>query len=764
MKKLTLALLLALASVPLFGANVALQDLPNTAVLPASNDYGVLSNSTRTAKILMTGIGFVTPTRTTLAAFSITGIGDGIGVEVLGATAAADGGGAYYVWSASSTASANGNTVIQPASLPGTGRWLKATGGVGTPGSSTLGGIFSNAGVSHQWVKTINTDGSVTLAQPAATDVSGLGGAATLNVGTITGTVAAGDDSRIVGAAQKSANGSDFTSASTVRTNLGLGTIAIQSAGSVAITGGTIAVNPGSAGAPSLTFAGSTAGFYGDGSNGMGINTGGGTRITISSTGAVLFAGPVTMNNNLGILGGLSVAGNISGAVYSSTSNANIISSKVNFHNPVVNIMDYGAVGDNGATDNTTFINNAISAAGPGAGVYIPKGIFGFSGTINVTGRSDVTIFGDGWGSILLKTANYGGVGVAVGSGSAGVTLRDFAFTTNCTTRSGGHLVVLNGNDNAAYRLWLDKSPEFALFAATSAADASGNVIVQGCKVTNSFADGIHFGAVRHGQISGNEVINSADDAIAVASDVVSNAGYYNDDVQVTGNHVTSSGSRGILVQESSNVSVSGNFINGTADSGINVSVYHSTTYFNTNISIKGNTLINVAPTTLGRAGILTAYCHFLQVSENSITIPSGSSMNGIFLCDSNSVDVQGNGIWTPATHGITGYNDTTTGPGDIGPVGRTFSANWSDWMVDGNTLNGGTNVAGYAINLVAPSTATINRPVVAHNRISNWANTTNYIGYAQCLNGKIILNVGNGTSGIVNGGGNSGMTVTPNY
>ena len=59
-------------------------------------------------------------------------------------------------------ATVGGNVIFYPTSFA-----------IPHPTPTSLGGIFSNVGAAHMWVASINTDGSVTLSQPAFSDISG---------------------------------------------------------------------------------------------------------------------------------------------------------------------------------------------------------------------------------------------------------------------------------------------------------------------------------------------------------------------------------------------------------------------------------------------------------------------------------------------------------------------------------------------------------------------------------------------------------------
>jgi glycerophosphoryl diester phosphodiesterase len=106
-------------------------------------------------------------------------------------------------------------------------------------GASDVGAYSSSAGAALASRVTATESGRLltanNLSDLASTTSArtnlGLGGAALRNVGTTSGTVADGGDSRITGALQASDNLSDLTNAATARTSLGLGNAALLNVG-----------------------------------------------------------------------------------------------------------------------------------------------------------------------------------------------------------------------------------------------------------------------------------------------------------------------------------------------------------------------------------------------------------------------------------------------------------------------------------------------------------------------------------------------------
>jgi hypothetical protein len=130
-----------------------------------------------------------------------------------------------------SSGDATNLTNVQVANIVGLGG--AATLNVGTSGGTVAAGDDSRITGALQAADDLS---DLASASTARTNL-GLGNSSTLDVGTTAGTVAAGDDSRITGAAQKASNLSDLASASTARTNLGLAAVAASGSASDLSTG-----------------------------------------------------------------------------------------------------------------------------------------------------------------------------------------------------------------------------------------------------------------------------------------------------------------------------------------------------------------------------------------------------------------------------------------------------------------------------------------------------------------------------------------------
>lgn len=172
-------------------------------------------------------------------------------------------------------ATVGGNVIFYPISLA-----------VPPPSPSTLGGVFSNVGAPHQFVISINTNGSITLAQPSFADISG-----TLSNAQLPSPITFGTTS--------------FSGLITAQANIQLGV--------VGTTGGQITMEGLTSGAATIT-APSVAGTPANPilfSNGINIPLG--TALSISSDSGIsrLSAGVIAVGNGTpaDVSGALSLAG-----------------------------------------------------------------------------------------------------------------------------------------------------------------------------------------------------------------------------------------------------------------------------------------------------------------------------------------------------------------------------------------------------------------------------------------------------------------------
>jgi Carbohydrate binding module (family 6)/F5/8 type C domain len=189
-----------------------------------------------------------------------------------------------------------------------------------------------------------------------------------------------------------------------------------------------------------------------------------------------------------------------------------------------LSILDYGAVSNNPAMDNTTVINKCfLDAQSQGKSAWIPPGIYYFSAIHGGLHASGIKIQGSGpWYSTLYRvTPANNSQGVANIITTTSCTLQNVALDCNGSNRAGNNnngAVNFSGNNWLVDDVWIQH--------VTSAFWCAGNGgTAQNCRVMSVWSDGGNFNNVQSANgigmnltYSNNFVRGTGDDAMAINS------------------------------------------------------------------------------------------------------------------------------------------------------------------------------------------------------------------------------------------------------
>lgn len=728
---------LALMALTTFAANVRIKDLTTTIVLPASNTFLMADGATQgTGKTAMANFSFITGTRTTLAALSVTSLSTGVSVQTLGGSTIGDGSGSLYYYSSSSTATPNGTTIIQPS--VGSGRWLIVTNSaIPAPSVSTLGGVFSIAPVTHYFLTSIGTNGQPTAAIPAAADISGLGTMATQSSAAVA--ITGGTLSGMTSYAGGTFSGTTITSSDRVNITGAAGTnreLQFQTSGTPRWK---YRVNTD---AESGTFTGSNFDFVATSNNGLtnvialNINR---ATLTAAFTGAVSspsFQGPIGLVTPQ--------VGNFTTSTWST--NANKRTTKSNLNLTTVNVRDYGAIGD-GATDATAAINSAIAALTSYSSLYFPPGKYLIAGTLSgFSSLNTVTVWGEG---AELYNTGHGNTFVFAGT-CTNINVTGLRFTGDATVRANGIHIRMYCSNSSITNCYFQGCSDFAIHLSNDAGTYSTNVLVANNVINGSLGDGIHFGAVYNGQAIGNVISNTGDDALAAIADDVTRPPARISFIGNIASQVGNGGSHacGVRINEGTDILIEANNFYVTQQSAIEVNRYLSTTAYNARVSIVGNKCFNANNAGLGpRGAIWVNFCQQANIVDNQVI----DTVNGaaIALLDVSDTVVHGNFIRKAPFRGIIFDDGTTT----------NVATSWTQISITDNDFD--WVQANEAIYMVPPSTVTVTNLMVTGNTAHIVGG--NWIYYDRITTGRVWNNTNTSGATVAAGGTVSGVTAGNN-
>jgi parallel beta-helix repeat protein len=336
----------------------------------------------------------------------------------------------------------------------------------------------------------------------------------------------------------------------------------------------------------------------------------------------------------------------------------------------LINISDFGAIGDGVADDTDAIKDAAAYAVTSGKPIYLPIGTYLFKEDLIFT---DVSFIGESkYESILMPgtkpaPSTYGCFSLTC---KGKTTLQNFTYknqTWISGPASGGSLGVLiqDAEDFLVDNLIVENMDSWALTPQNSTSGTVSN-----CIVKNSNSDGIHLTGCQNVNVIGNIIFGTRDDCISLTSEsagpILSS---YQDQfgISVVGNTMNSSSQgRGIAVDGGYNYTINANTIN---HAGAN-----------------GQAGIGVACATL----YLTRPTYSIVIDGNTIQQPigfSGSPQQGLWLTGGvRDITISNNILTRVGTGILLDQRDNALAPNqDINIIGNIFNNNLIGISTSGN-------------------------------------------------------------------------------
>jgi hypothetical protein len=242
----------------------------------------------------------------------------------------------------------------------------------------------------------------------------------------------------------------------------------------------------------------------------------------------------------------------------------------------IVNVKDFGAVG-NGVMDNTTALQNAINAAeSSGAPLFLPAGSYKTTSTLNVT--ASIGIFGSGnFNSVILPASNINGITVNIPNAGSfskwfGPTFENFgiAYPSQATSGTAAISVTATGfevNGSTYRNLWINQawdgihfvkasawvvdsctindSAEAGIFVENQNNADNGDSTITNTTIFNPFVTGSTFGIIWRSS-GGLRVLNNKINAMANGIQVQLASGAVTGDILIQNNSIEAYGIAGV--------------------------------------------------------------------------------------------------------------------------------------------------------------------------------------------------------------------------